>query len=40
MAEEATDTSQMIDRGVEYATSLGETEFTIRQALKTPSYWP
>jgi MFS family permease len=39
MTEEAADTSQMIDTGVEYATSLGETEFTIRQALKTPSYW-
>jgi len=39
VGEEALDTSQMIDRGVEYATSLGETEFTIRQALKTPSYW-
>jgi len=36
---EAADTSQMIDRGVDYATSLGETEFTVRQALKTSSYW-
>ncbi|MFC2011146.1 MFS transporter, partial [Chloroflexota bacterium] len=36
---EAEETSQMIDRGVEYATNLGETEFTLRQAMKTRSYW-
>ena len=36
---EAADTSQMIDKGVEYATSLGETEFTVRQAMKTSAYW-
>ncbi len=39
VGEEAADTSQMIERGVEYATSLGEVEFTLRQAMKTPSYW-
>jgi len=39
VGEEAADTSQMIDRGVEYAANLGETEFTVRQALKTSSYW-
>jgi len=39
VGEEAADTSQMIDKGVEYAASVGETEFTVRQALKTPSYW-
>ena len=37
--EEAADTSQMIDKGVEYATSLGETEFTLRQAMRTPGFW-
>jgi MFS family permease len=37
--EEAAGTSQIIDKGVEYASSLGETEFTFRQALKTPTYW-
>jgi len=33
------DTSQMVDRGVEYASDLGETEFTLRQAMRTRSYW-
>jgi len=39
MAEEATDTEQMIDRGVEYAAEIEEVEFTLRQALKTRTYW-
>ncbi|MFC2007353.1 MFS transporter [Chloroflexota bacterium] len=34
-----TDTDAMIDRGVEYAYSHQETEFTLRQAMRTPSYW-
>ena len=34
---EAADTSQMIDKGVEYAAEFGEAEFTLRQAMKTPS---
>lgn len=34
-----TDIEAMIDRGAEYASSLEETEFTARQALKTPAYW-
>ena len=29
----------MIDRGVEYATGLEEIEFTLRQAMRTRSYW-
>ncbi|MFC2011350.1 MFS transporter [Chloroflexota bacterium] len=35
-----TDTDTMIDRGVEYAVeATGEVEFTLRQAMKTRSYW-
>jgi len=37
--EEATDTSRMIDRGVEYAAEVEEVEFTLRQAMRTPTYW-
>lgn len=37
--EEAVDTSQMIDRGVKYATEAEEVEFTLRQAMRTPAYW-
>ncbi|MFC2034124.1 MFS transporter [Chloroflexota bacterium] len=37
--EEITETEQMIDKGVEYASEIQEVEFTIRQALKTPAYW-
>jgi len=37
--EEATDTDQMIDRGVEYATDVEEVEFTLRQAMRTPAFW-
>jgi cyanate permease len=29
----------MIDRGIEYASSLQETEFTLREALRTRTYW-
>lgn len=29
----------MVDRGMEYASGFQETEFTFRQALRTPSYW-
>ncbi|MFC1847569.1 MFS transporter [Chloroflexota bacterium] len=29
----------MIDKGVEYAASFQEVEFTLRQALRTPAYW-
>jgi MFS family permease len=37
--EEVAGTSQMIDKGVEYAAEIGEVEFTLRQAWKTRSYW-
>jgi MFS family permease len=33
------DLDSMIDLGVEYATGLDEVEFTLRQAMKTRSYW-
>jgi len=33
------DIDAMIDKGVEYATSFQETEFTLRQAMRTPTYW-
>jgi len=33
------DRDVLIDKGVEYASSLGETEFTFRQVMKTPTYW-
>ena len=36
---EVTDRNQMIDRGITYAATLRELEFTLRQAVKTPSYW-
>ncbi len=35
----AEDTTEMIDRGVEYATELGEVEFTLRQAIRTRPFW-
>ena len=34
-----TDINAMIDKGVEYAASFKETEFTLRQAMRTPTYW-
>ncbi|MFC2044433.1 CynX/NimT family MFS transporter [Chloroflexota bacterium] len=37
--EEATDSSRVIDKGVEYAAEIGEVEFTLRQAMKTPTFW-
>ncbi|MFC2011259.1 MFS transporter [Chloroflexota bacterium] len=37
--EEATDTNQMIDKGVEYAAENDEIEFTLRQTMKTQPYW-
>ena len=37
--EKATDTDQMIGRGVEYATEVEEVEFTLRQAMRTPAFW-
>jgi len=37
--EQSLDAEQMIQKGVEYAAETGETEFTVRQAMKTPSFW-
>jgi sugar phosphate permease len=37
--EEAVETSRMIDTGVRYAAEVEEVEFTLRQVMKTPSYW-
>ncbi|MFC1897767.1 MFS transporter [Chloroflexota bacterium] len=37
--EKATDTNQMIGRGMEYATEVEEVEFTLRQAMRTPAFW-
>jgi len=37
--EEAADTKQTIDRGIEYATEVNEIEFTIRQAMRTRAFW-
>ncbi len=37
--EEATDTSQMIEWGVKYASEAEEAEFTLRQAMRTRAYW-
>ncbi len=39
VAKEAPATNQMIEKGVEYAAEVHETEFTLRQAMKTPAYW-
>jgi len=33
------DIDSMIYEGVEYAASFEETEFTLRQAMRTPTYW-
>jgi len=38
-AKAGEDVNQMIDRGVNYAAELQEVEFTLRQVLRTPSYW-
>ncbi|MFC2011261.1 MFS transporter, partial [Chloroflexota bacterium] len=39
IGEEEADTNRMIDKGVEYAAETEEVEFTLRQAMKTRSYW-
>jgi MFS family permease len=33
------DIEGLVERGMEYATMHEETEFTLRQAMKTPTYW-
>lgn len=38
-SDPGTDVDGMIARGVEYANGFQETEFTLRQALKTPAFW-
>jgi len=37
--EDAAEISQVIDRGVKYATEAEEIEFTLRQAMRTRAYW-
>lgn len=37
--EKTTGVSQTIDRGVKYAETVGEVEFTLRQAMRTPTFW-
>jgi sugar phosphate permease len=37
--KETLEISQMIDRGVKYASEVEEREFTLRQAMRTPAYW-
>jgi sugar phosphate permease len=37
--EGVVDTSEILDKGVEYATEVGEVEFTLRQAMRTRAYW-
>jgi len=38
-AEPGDDVSRMMDRGINYAAEVQEVEFTLRQAVRTPSYW-
>ncbi|UCD08070.1 MAG: MFS transporter [Dehalococcoidales bacterium] len=39
-AEDDAESSEgMMERGAEYAEEVQEVEFTLRQAMKTPSYW-
>jgi MFS family permease len=35
----ATDMHTLVEQGVEYASSLQETEFSFRQAIRTPTFW-
>lgn len=37
--EDTTESSQMIEKGVQYAAEVKEIEFTLRQAMRTPAYW-
>ncbi len=36
---DADDTRDIITRGVEYAASVEEVEFTVRQSMRTPTFW-
>ncbi len=38
-SDSESDLDGMIGRGVEYAADFEETEFTLRQAVRTPAYW-
>ena len=37
--ESKEDTGRMLDRGAEYAAEVEEVEFTLRQTMRTPTYW-
>ncbi|MFC1978892.1 MFS transporter [Chloroflexota bacterium] len=37
--EKDADAEQTIDRGVKYASTFKEFEYTLRQAIKTPAFW-
>ncbi|MFC1900411.1 MFS transporter, partial [Chloroflexota bacterium] len=37
--ESITDADIVLEKGVEYAAQVEEVEFTLRQAMRTPSYW-
>ncbi|MBW2053448.1 MAG: MFS transporter, partial [Deltaproteobacteria bacterium] len=37
--EENADAGHLIEKGVEYAAEVQELEFTLRQAMRTPTYW-
>ncbi|MFC1957254.1 MFS transporter [Chloroflexota bacterium] len=37
--EESPEAGEMIDRGVAYAAEAEEIEFTLRQAVRTPTFW-
>ncbi|MBI2851750.1 MAG: MFS transporter [Chloroflexi bacterium] len=37
--EEGAGKSQILEHGVKYAAQLGEFEFTVKQAMKTPTFW-
>ncbi|MFC1953332.1 MFS transporter [Chloroflexota bacterium] len=37
--DESLEAGGMIERGINYAAEVEETEFTLRQAMKTPTYW-
>ncbi|MEW6185924.1 MAG: MFS transporter [Thermodesulfobacteriota bacterium] len=37
--EGLTDRAALIDRGIAYAAEVQETEFTLKQAMRTPAFW-
>lgn len=36
---DVTDISDLVSRGIEYAAEVEEVEFTVRQAMRTPTFW-